>query len=92
MKITKEQLKQIIKEELENFNSVMPSSEEPLYTDEELQAVYDEFMQSSGDEEKTFNFLMAYSKVYPKGDQSATPEQRAEFDRAADQYSRMLNY
>ena len=92
MKITKEQLKQIIKEELENFNSVMPSSGEPLYTDEELQAVYDEFMQSSGDEEKTFNFLMAYSKVYPKGDQSATPEQRAEFDRAADQYSRMLNY
>jgi len=90
MKITKEQLKQIIKEELEGL--ISENYDTANYDDPALQAAYENYLAMSGDLNAVEQFLMAYGKRYPKG----SPEQpqpgsieRLEFERAADEVTQM---
>ena len=91
MKITKEQLKQIIKEELEELLS--ENYEVANYEKgSELQAAYENYLAMSGDIDAVQKFLMAYSKRYPK-DARDQPQpgsiERLEFERAADEITQM---
>ena len=92
MKITKEQLKQIIKEELQALTSEGFEDDTANYDDPALQAAYENYLAMSGDLNAVEQFLMAYGKRYPKG----SPEQpqpgsieRLEFERAADEVTQM---
>jgi hypothetical protein len=92
MKITKEQLKQIIKEELEALTSEGYEDETARYDDPDLQAAYENYLAMSGDQSAVERFLAAYGKRYPKGSpdqpQPGTNE-RDEFDSAVDEITQM---
>tara|TARA_Y100001937_G_C7064006_1_gene305133 strand:- start:282 stop:572 length:291 start_codon:yes stop_codon:yes gene_type:complete len=91
MKITKEQLKQIIKEEIEAL--IGENYEVAKYEEgSELQAAYENYLAMSGDLDAVELFLRAYSKRYPK-DSKDEPRpdsiERREFERAADEVTQM---